>query len=49
VARGLSNREIATELTVTESTAAKHVENIRNKLGLTSRTQIAKWVMERKQ
>ena len=34
-------------LVVTPATAAKHVENIREKLGLTSRTQIAAWVLER--
>ncbi len=47
VARGRTNRQIATELTVTEATAAKHVENIREKLGLNSRTQIAAWVRDR--
>ena len=44
VARGLTNRQIAAELVVTEATAAKHVENIRAKLELTSRTQVAAWV-----
>jgi predicted ATPase/DNA-binding CsgD family transcriptional regulator len=47
VARGRSNRQIAEELVVTEATAAKHVENIREKLGVTSRMQIAAWVLER--
>jgi predicted ATPase/DNA-binding CsgD family transcriptional regulator len=47
VARGRSNRQIAAELVVTEATAAKHVENIREKLGLSSRTQIAAWVRDR--
>jgi DNA-binding NarL/FixJ family response regulator len=32
---------------VTEATAAKHVENIREKLGLRSRTQVAAWVRDR--
>jgi hypothetical protein len=31
VARGFTNRQIASELAVTEATAAKHVENIREK------------------
>ena len=47
VARGLTNRQIASELIVTEATAAKHVENIRSKLELSSRTQVAAWVFER--
>jgi non-specific serine/threonine protein kinase len=41
VAEGLSNREIATELVVTERTAEAHVSNALNKLGLKSRTQLA--------
>jgi DNA-binding CsgD family transcriptional regulator len=47
VATGMGNRQIAAKLVVTPATAAKHVENIREKLGLTSRTQIAAWVLER--
>ena len=46
VASGMTNRQIASKLVVTPATAAKHVENIREKLGLTSRTQIAGWVLE---
>jgi non-specific serine/threonine protein kinase len=38
--RGLSNRQIAEELIISEATAAKHVEHIRDKLGVRSRTQI---------
>ncbi len=41
VARGLSNRAIATELGITERTARTHVSNILAKLGLASRTQAA--------
>jgi predicted ATPase/DNA-binding CsgD family transcriptional regulator len=41
VARGMTNRQIAAELVVSESTAAKHVEHIREKLEFTSRSQIA--------
>jgi len=48
VARGLTNRQIATELVFTEATAAKHIEHILDKLGLTSRTQIAAWAGERR-
>jgi DNA-binding NarL/FixJ family response regulator len=32
---------------VTEATAAKHVENIREKLALRSRTLVAAWVRDR--
>jgi ATP/maltotriose-dependent transcriptional regulator MalT len=46
VARGFTNRQIASELVVTEATAAKHVENIREKLGLNSRTQVGAWVRD---
>ena len=45
VARGLSNREIATALAVTRKTAAAHVEHILNKLGFHSRAQIASWAV----
>jgi predicted ATPase/DNA-binding CsgD family transcriptional regulator len=47
LAGGRSNRQIAVELVVSEATAAKHVENILEKLGLKSRTQIAAWVRDR--
>jgi non-specific serine/threonine protein kinase len=47
VARGFTNRQIASELVVTEATAAKHVVNIREKLGLNSRTHIGVWVRDR--
>jgi predicted ATPase/DNA-binding CsgD family transcriptional regulator len=38
---GFSNREIAQKLVITRRTAEWHVEQILNKLGLTSRSQIA--------
>jgi NarL family two-component system response regulator LiaR len=41
VARGLSNREIATELVISEATVRTHVSNILSKLHLASRTQAA--------
>jgi non-specific serine/threonine protein kinase len=46
VASGRTNRQIATDLVVTEATAAKHIEHILDKLGLTSRAQIAAWAAE---
>jgi DNA-binding CsgD family transcriptional regulator/tetratricopeptide (TPR) repeat protein len=47
VARGMTNRQIATELVITEGTAANHVKHILARLAFDSRTQIAAWVVER--
>lgn len=44
VAKGLSNRQIAGQLVISQRTAETHVEHILAKLGFTSRTQIAAWV-----
>jgi DNA-binding CsgD family transcriptional regulator len=41
VARGLTNRQIASELFISEHTAATHVAKILKKLGLQSRAQIS--------
>jgi class 3 adenylate cyclase/DNA-binding CsgD family transcriptional regulator len=46
VALGLSNRQIAEELVIAESTVQRHVANILSKLGFHSRTQIAAWTVE---
>lgn len=43
VAEGLTSREIAQRLFISERTAEGHVEQIRNKLGFRSRAQIAAW------
>lgn len=48
VAEGMTNREIAARLFISERTAESHVEQIRNKLGFHSRTQIAVWFAETK-
>lgn len=47
VARGKSNREIATALVLTERTTKAHVGNILGKLGLSSRSQIVAWAIEK--
>jgi DNA-binding NarL/FixJ family response regulator len=41
VARGLSNKQIALELTLSEHTVHRHVANILAKLSLSSRTAAA--------
>lgn len=47
VARGLTNRQIADTLVLSERTAANHVQHILTKLGLDNRTQIAAWIASR--
>lgn len=44
VADGLTNRQIGSRLGISERTAERHVENLRAKLGVSSRTQVAMWV-----
>ena len=46
VAKDLSNRQIASELVLSEHTVATHVRNILKKLGLHSRNQVAAWYAE---
>jgi predicted ATPase/DNA-binding CsgD family transcriptional regulator len=49
VASGRSNKAIADELSISPTTAARHVANIMAKLGFNSRTQIAAWVKDQPQ
>jgi pimeloyl-ACP methyl ester carboxylesterase/DNA-binding CsgD family transcriptional regulator len=44
VAEGLTNQAIASRLSIAPRTAETHVENIRRKLQVSSRAQIATWV-----
>jgi DNA-binding NarL/FixJ family response regulator len=46
VARGLSNRQIAAHLIVSERTIDTHVSHILRKLSLVSRAQIAAWAVQ---
>jgi DNA-binding NarL/FixJ family response regulator len=43
---GLSNREIAARLVISQRTAETHVEHILSKLGFSSRAQVARWVAD---
>jgi predicted ATPase/DNA-binding CsgD family transcriptional regulator len=47
VARGLTNREIALELSISEHTVATHVTKILKRLGLNSRSRLSAWVAGR--
>src|SRR5207244_13557371 len=46
LALGLSNRQIAQRLVVTERTVGAHVEHILDKLGFASRHQVGAWADE---
>jgi DNA-binding CsgD family transcriptional regulator len=48
VADGLTNRQIAEKLVVSERTAENHVQHILGKLGLTNRVQVAGWWREQR-
>ena len=44
VTKGLTNREIARELVISERTAQNHVQHVLTKLGFRTRSQIAAWM-----
>ena len=46
VAAGMTSKQIAQRLFIAERTAEGHVERIRNKLGVRSRTEVATWAVE---
>jgi non-specific serine/threonine protein kinase len=49
IARGLTNRQIADTLVIAERTVTNHVEHILNKLGFSSRSQVASWITQQQQ
>ena len=48
IAQGLTNRQIATELSISEHTAANHIAKTLKKLGLRSRSQLTAGVIEQR-
>jgi DNA-binding NarL/FixJ family response regulator len=48
VAQGLSNREIAQKLSVSQRTVESHVSNMLGKTGLGNRTELARWAIEQR-
>ncbi|MFI7665709.1 protein kinase [Nocardia sp. NPDC049526] len=49
IAQGLTNKQIAAKLVISQRTADGHVEHILSKLGFTSRAQIAAWIADEAQ
>jgi DNA-binding CsgD family transcriptional regulator len=47
VGQGLTNRQIAAALFISERTAKNHVQHILVKLGMSNRSQIAAWITAR--
>jgi DNA-binding CsgD family transcriptional regulator len=45
IGQGLSNAQIAQQLVVSERTVESHTGHIRDKLGMTSRSQVAAWAI----
>jgi pimeloyl-ACP methyl ester carboxylesterase len=46
VARGLTNREIAEAMVISQRTAENHLQRVLNRLGLRSRTEVVAWAIE---
>jgi DNA-binding CsgD family transcriptional regulator len=47
IARGLTSKEVGGRLSIEKGTVDKHLEHIKDKLGISSRPQLAVWLMER--
>jgi DNA-binding NarL/FixJ family response regulator len=48
VAKGMSNKEIAESLSVSQRTVESHVSNMLGKTGLHNRTELARWAIEQR-
>lgn len=48
VAKGMANREIAENLSVSQRTIESHVSNMLGKTGLHNRTELARWAIEQR-
>lgn len=48
VARGMSNRDVAEQMGVSQRTIESHVSNMLGKTGLNNRTELARWAIESK-
>jgi len=46
IAEGLSNKQIGTRLLISEHTVDSHIRKILDKLGFSSRTQVAAWIAQ---
>lgn len=46
IGKGLSNKEIAAELSLSEGTVRNYISSILNKLNLRDRTQLAIWAVQ---
>jgi len=49
IAQGRTNRQIAQELVITVGTAANHVAQVLDRLGLDNRAQVAAWAVEHRE
>ena len=45
ITQGKSNRDIGQELVITESTVRRHVSNIYDKIGVSNRTEAARYAL----
>jgi DNA-binding NarL/FixJ family response regulator len=47
IAEDLTNRQIADRLFLSERTVETHITNMLNKLGLSSRVQLSRWIADK--
>jgi DNA-binding NarL/FixJ family response regulator len=46
VAKGLANKDIASQMSLSQRTVESHVSNMLGKTGLNNRTELARWAIE---